>query len=52
MWLSFNSGWLFLLVPLAFMFVCILMCVLGCRPHAGGCTRCCGHRDSGDERRS
>ena len=49
MWLWFHWGWLFLLVPLAMMLVCVLMCVGMCR-HCGGVGGdCCGHTH-GDER--
>ena len=43
MWLPFHFGWLFLIVPLAMMLVCVLMCVGMCRQNAGGGGRCCGH---------
>jgi hypothetical protein len=48
MWLSFLSGWLFLIVPFAMMFACVLMGVIMCRACGRG-ARCCGHMRS-DER--
>ncbi len=43
MWWSWlQSGWLFLLIPLAMMAVCILMCVFVCGFRSRGCGAYCG----------
>jgi hypothetical protein len=34
------SGWLFLLIPLALVVTCALMCVVTCGFRRGGCARC------------
>ncbi len=39
-----HSGWWLLLLPLAMMLACIVMCVLGCRVRSGGCAGCCASR--------
>jgi hypothetical protein len=45
MWLWFHPGWM-VIVPLAMMLVCILMCIF-VRWHVfGGSILCCGHRQS------
>ncbi len=48
MWFWFHSGWLFLVVPLAMIFACVLMCIVMCRPSKGGCMRCCDHTHSNE----
>ncbi len=43
MWWSWiQSGWLFLLIPLVMMVVCILMCIFVCGVRSCGCGACCG----------
>jgi hypothetical protein len=49
MWPLFHFGWLFLLVALAMMVVCVLMFARMCRHGASSGGRCCGHTHS-DER--
>ena len=43
MWFWFHWGWLFMIVPLVMMLVCVLMCIFGRRLCGGGWSRCCGH---------
>ena len=55
MWCWFPSGWIIIL-PLALMVLCILMCIFA-RPHKfSGCGTCCSYRnsksDTGTERTS
>ncbi len=45
MWNWFHPGWIVIL-PLAMMALCILMCFLMRRLAFGGCSMCCGHRHS------
>ncbi len=43
MWLWFHSGWIIIL-PLAMMVLCILMCILVGRHVFSGCGMCCGYK--------
>ncbi len=43
MWLWFHSGWM-IVIPLAMMAVCILMCVLVRRQVFSGGRMCCGYK--------
>ena len=43
MWFWLHSGWLLLLVPLAMMIACVLMCFFARAFRSGGCAGCCGH---------
>ena len=48
MWFWFHSGWMIIL-PLAMVVLCILMCVFMRRHVSSGCGTCCGYKRGDSE---